>query len=183
MTNEEILANAPEGATHFGEGLYFKANAIGKKFLEYSSWNGKGKPEWWLNRVSSEMHSLSDIRRIVELESELDKAYNDLANFEGYPEEVSALRHDIERRKQRYKNILLDRAEWKKRAEAAEKRLAEVEPQLPTYEELKNAFTCGVYYYIESHRVCRTGLNKAAHEYAKREIEKRQLRQQLNGGG
>lgn len=66
-------------------------------------------------------------QRIAELETELDKAYNDLANFEGYPEEVSALRHDIERRKQRYKNILLDRAEWKKRAEEAEKRLAEVD--------------------------------------------------------
>ena len=69
-------------------------------------------------------------QRIAEMETELDKAYNDLANFEGYPEEVSALRHDIERRKQRYKNILLDRAEWKKRAESAEKRLAEVEREL-----------------------------------------------------
>ena len=33
-------------------------------------------------------------QRIAELETELDKAYNDLANFEGYPEEVSALRHE-----------------------------------------------------------------------------------------
>lgn len=79
------------------------------------------------------IHNLEDKSRKELLEicriqqEDLDKSYNDLANFEGYPEEVSALRHDIERRKQRYQNILHNRMEWKQRAEAAEKRLAEVE--------------------------------------------------------
>ena len=65
--------------------------------------------------------------RIAELEKELDKAYNDLANFEGYPEEVSALRHDIERRKRRCINLLNERKEWKDRAESAEQRVKELE--------------------------------------------------------
>ena len=65
-------------------------------------------------------------KRIAELETELDKACNDLANFEGYPEEVSALRHDIERRKQRYLNLLNKRKGWKERAEQLERELDEL---------------------------------------------------------
>tara|TARA_Y100001968_G_scaffold158062_1_gene144462 strand:+ start:46442 stop:46987 length:546 start_codon:yes stop_codon:yes gene_type:complete len=102
-------------------------------------------------------------QRIAELETELDKAYNDLANFEGYPEEVSALRHDIERRKQRYKNILLDRAEWKKRAESAEKRLAEVE------RELENERMISMKRFIDSGRADRFAIEqqiKALDEFA-----------------
>ena len=120
MTNEEILANAPGWATMVCMERFWQkltANSWRSIRLDLTYESLRIMP----SANSGGIRSLSDIRRIVELESELDKAYNDLANFEGYPEEVSALRHDIERRKQRYVNILHKKMEWKKRAEAAER--------------------------------------------------------------
>lgn len=111
-------------------------------------------------------------KRIAELETELDKACNDLANFEGYPEEVSALRHDIERRKQRYVNILHKKMEWKKRAESAERLLEDVKDRLTS--QAVDLIRCGIggnyggKFYEKAIRNIYEPINK--------------LRQQLNGG-
>lgn len=143
-------------------------------------------------------------RRIVELESELDKAYNDLVNFEGYPEEVSALRHDIERRKQRYINLLHRKAEWKKRAESVERELDDSQRKLSalsyciknqissfydarSYEEAVNAALVelnkfAIEQQIKAVEYCYKNISDLADsDYVKLKRRAEQLRQQLNG--
>lgn len=150
-------------------------------------------------------------KRIAELETELDKAYNDLANFEGYPEEVSALRHDIERRKQRYLNLLNKRKEWKKRAESVERELDDSQRKLSalsyciknqissfydarSYEEAVNAALVELNKFAIEQQIkaIKNAINncRVYNEDVDAEIvftdalwdEIEQLRQQLNGG-
>ena len=71
MNNQEIINNAPEGATHVSEeGTYFKRT-------------NKGDTFWWVNRAewmpyNSYMttRSLADVAKIVELEN--DQTIRDL---------------------------------------------------------------------------------------------------------
>lgn len=169
MTNEEILANAPEhcfAVDHFigsKEPVYICSNSNEFYAVHLGEKIGTTPNEY---PFSVRFRSLSDIRRIVELESELDKVYNDLANFEGYPEEVSALRRDIERRKQRYLNLLNKRKEWKKRAEAAERERNDKELEITVLETLLSNLWPGNYKPMDAVVV---------------EITEA-LRQQLNGG-
>ncbi|MBJ2129118.1 hypothetical protein JC525_09225 [Alteromonas sp. IB21] len=64
MTNQEMLANGPEGWTHFNEGDYFRSGAA------YSDVYCKGE---WVDITHEEVFSRSreDIERIVYLESVL----------------------------------------------------------------------------------------------------------------
>lgn len=65
MTDQEILDNAPEGATHIdGEGAYFERTK-------------QGHTVWWVNEASwmpaesnRSTRSLADIKRIAELEAD-----------------------------------------------------------------------------------------------------------------
>lgn len=75
MTNEEILANAPEGATHADcVGTYYKylPGAI-----QWQVWMNPEPESYWRTmpdyniECATSIRSLSDIRRIIELESEL----------------------------------------------------------------------------------------------------------------
>lgn len=61
MTNQEILDNAPEGATYVsGNGVYYK---------------------FWAETKSDHVtHSLADIRRIVTLETMLNDVFLELSN-------------------------------------------------------------------------------------------------------
>tara|TARA_R110002153_G_scaffold130436_1_gene279317 strand:- start:558 stop:917 length:360 start_codon:yes stop_codon:yes gene_type:complete len=63
MTNQEILENAPEGATHVdGDGDYFKYSFRSWTYYD-EQYNG------WFVSDSKSLRSLKDIRRIVELEN------------------------------------------------------------------------------------------------------------------
>lgn len=67
MTNQEILANGPEGWTHVCiSGFYWKLLGFGKVW----HWN-KEKSEWKPSGSLSITRSRSDIERIVYLESVL----------------------------------------------------------------------------------------------------------------
>jgi len=68
MTNQEIIDNAPEGATHVdNNGYYLKASKSG--FMEPSDCG----IDWDYDYANhTEVRSLADIARIVELEKERD---------------------------------------------------------------------------------------------------------------
>ncbi len=67
MTNQEILANGPEGWTHVCfSGFYWKLLGFGKVWY----WNGE-KSEWKPSGSLSITRSREDIERIVYLESVL----------------------------------------------------------------------------------------------------------------
>ena len=71
MTDQEILKGAPKGATHYECGEYMR-NICDD---EWEYWSKAGG--WQDTHPESETRSLTDIRRIVELEEELTelKAY------------------------------------------------------------------------------------------------------------
>ena len=62
MTNQEILAGAPEGATHYSYNTYCKA-----KKDTFQAWDGEGWCAYYV--PGGDIRSLADIRRIAELES------------------------------------------------------------------------------------------------------------------
>jgi hypothetical protein len=72
MNNQEILDNAPEGATHVDSDSFYKAEDNGEGRLFWEMWNKDNKEWWWCDDsfVSdfNIIRSLSDIKRIVELE-------------------------------------------------------------------------------------------------------------------
>jgi hypothetical protein len=68
MNNQEIIDNAPEGATHIDGTDYLNAD-------NNSYWNRK-KSKWCSLcdlSLQDDMRSLADIKRIVELEKALNK--------------------------------------------------------------------------------------------------------------
>ena len=80
MSNQEIIDNAPEGATHATCGMY------------YWKWNSQsGWRTWcdvlvmWTTRPSptSSVQSIADIKRIVELESKNAKMLECLCDISG----------------------------------------------------------------------------------------------------
>ena len=70
MDNQQILDEAPEGATHYGKWDYW-AEDVG----------------WYQRNPKKQIRSLDDIKRIAELEKERDKykAHYDLAVEKDYP--------------------------------------------------------------------------------------------------
>ncbi len=86
MTDQEILANAPEGATLFGADIYFKqgerAATCGGTvpcLLEYVNEPWMKTPEWSVSEPSCVLRSLDDIRRLVELSIDAQR-WNALIN-------------------------------------------------------------------------------------------------------
>ena len=215
MTNEEILANAPEGATHVDENGFYWTLEFNRKVVF-------GTESERIVTNSYVYRSLSDIRRIVELEqclvevtngatgqapcakycearataiemrklrAENERLYNALANFEGVEQEISALKHESNRKSQRIENVQRRKAEYKKRAEAAES-------------ELENERMISMKRFVETGRAERFAIEQkinvleslinatkpcgkfGAMHVSDSEINRRlkNLRQQLNGG-
>ena len=96
MNNKQILDNAPEGATHYAEGMHYLAYNKSGDWMRYDP-NGIGGFCWFNANdfkfsYTRSFHSLSDLRRIVELEAQLamakeknytlTKTYNNL--FDSY---------------------------------------------------------------------------------------------------
>ena len=77
MTNQQILDNAPDGATHYGFSgtcnsmAYFQVENR-ETVTFYNFWR-EDKCNWYELHSSPDVSSLSDIKRIVELENELAK--------------------------------------------------------------------------------------------------------------
>jgi hypothetical protein len=87
MNNQEILDNAPEGATSYAEFVIVELNTYCKKWGgEHRFWDETLNT--WINQgwkqLSSRANfrSLSDIKRIVELEKERDQILNSALNSE-----------------------------------------------------------------------------------------------------
>jgi hypothetical protein len=84
MNNQEIIDNAPEGATHIDGTDYLNAN-------NNSYWNVT-KCKWCSLCelfLEDEMRSLADIKRIVELEKALNKLIDraqQVDSWESFPE-------------------------------------------------------------------------------------------------
>ena len=84
MTNREIIDNAPEGATHIDrDGLYLRYDL--NKVLElyhvnYKHWQ---QASTWIGVY----RSLADIKRIAELENEVEPLalYDFIDSYEGLP--------------------------------------------------------------------------------------------------
>ena len=84
MNEQHILDNAPEGATHYAEGMHYLALNKSKKWMRHDP-NGIGGYCWFeadsykLSYMRS-FRSLSDIKRIAELEKmvELGLGFEDL---------------------------------------------------------------------------------------------------------
>lgn len=75
MTNQEILDKAPEGATHYAPNMCYIARNSNGKWMRHNP-NGVGGLFWFIAddykfEWVSDFRSLDDIRRIVELESDL----------------------------------------------------------------------------------------------------------------
>ena len=65
MTNQEILDNAPEGATHYDQCGYYKFSISGWEFYNLGL-------TWIKTKVPPiEIRSLADVERISELEEEV----------------------------------------------------------------------------------------------------------------
>lgn len=127
------------------------------------------------------------------LRAENDRLYNALANFEGVDQEISALKHESNRKSQRIENVQRRKAEYKKRAEAAEselenERMISMKRFVETGRADKFAIEQqidGVFKFCEfldssrfssSIAAKESGFSKLAETFAS------QLRQQLNGG-
>jgi hypothetical protein len=84
MNNQEIIDNAPEGATHIDGTDYLNAD-------NNSYWNRK-KSKWCSLcdlSLQDDMRSLADIKRIVELEKALNKLIDraqQVDSWESFPE-------------------------------------------------------------------------------------------------
>jgi hypothetical protein len=85
MNNQEIIDNAPEGATHIDNcGFYLKAGKSG--FMAPDNLSNDWDYEY---SNHSEVSSLADIKRIVELEKALDKLIDraqQVDSWESFPE-------------------------------------------------------------------------------------------------
>lgn len=71
-TNQQILNEAPDGATHYDGNFYYRVNDTASKSSEI--WDVMGRYTWTETgelRLKDliDMRSLADIRRIVELET------------------------------------------------------------------------------------------------------------------
>jgi hypothetical protein len=75
MTNQEILDNAPEGATHYSQGIHYLALNSRGTWMRYDP-NGFDNAKWFkadhypLHYFDKNFRSLADIKRIAELEKE-----------------------------------------------------------------------------------------------------------------
>jgi hypothetical protein len=74
MTNQEILDNAPEGATHYVPNLHYIAKNKNGNWMRYDP-NGFENAKWFAANdfnlgYAVDYRSLADIERIVELESQ-----------------------------------------------------------------------------------------------------------------
>jgi hypothetical protein len=67
MNNQEILDNAPEGATHWDCHEYMRHTHDG-------NWDYWYAPDWEETKPEEETRLLADIKRIVELEKDLNIA-------------------------------------------------------------------------------------------------------------
>lgn len=73
MTNQKILDNAPEGATHHAQGMHYLALNNAGNWMRYDN-NGFAGAKWFeandfkFSYVKS-FRSLADIKRIAELDS------------------------------------------------------------------------------------------------------------------
>jgi len=94
MTNQEILDNAPEGATHISElGSYVKTDSVGRPL----TWSGYS----WNPARPNIQSSLADIAELVELRkknAELEKKLNpelfwDASNTEVSHDSIEELMH------------------------------------------------------------------------------------------
>jgi hypothetical protein len=75
MNNQEILDNAPDGATHVDINLnYIKTDNVGR-FLVCSN-------NYWVPAKRLLLRSLADIKRIAELEEDLSHAEDILQNLD-----------------------------------------------------------------------------------------------------
>lgn len=73
MTNEDILANAPDGATHVDNDVFYRL-AKGKHIalgVHADQWESYVNDRW-LRCNNAPVRLLSDIRRIVEIEQRLE---------------------------------------------------------------------------------------------------------------
>lgn len=76
MNNKEILANAPEGATHYASDGYFRIR--GTKYMRYLK-SGKLTEKW----LPADPVSLDHIRRIVELEAQVSDFMSIVSESDG----------------------------------------------------------------------------------------------------
>ena len=85
MKNQDILDNAPEGATHIEEETNLYIKVLPSKLSLFKDWFIFECGEWVLNDSYNIllMRSLADIQRIVELE-DFKKYYADLVLSHGY---------------------------------------------------------------------------------------------------
>jgi hypothetical protein len=73
MTNQEILDNAPEGATHYSQGIHYLALNSSNSWMRYDP-NGFANAKWFaandykLSYSNKNFRSLADIKRIIDLE-------------------------------------------------------------------------------------------------------------------
>ena len=81
MTDQEILDNAPKGATHYSQGIHYLALNSSNSWMRYDP-NGFANAKWFaandykLSYSNKNFRSLADIKRIAELEKE--RAVRDL---------------------------------------------------------------------------------------------------------
>jgi hypothetical protein len=73
MNNQEILDNAPEGATHWDGSQYYRYHKDNWFSFHGFEWIDANEDELY---TACSIRSLSDIKRIVELEKRLSK-YNE----------------------------------------------------------------------------------------------------------
>ena len=84
MTDQEILDNAPEGATHYSQGIHYLALNSRGTWMRYNP-NGFDNVKWFKADYypsayyNKNFRSLADIRRIVELE-EIIRGRDELIN-------------------------------------------------------------------------------------------------------
>jgi len=73
MTDQEILDNAPKGATHYSQGMHYLALNSKNNWMRYDQ-NGVKNANWFkaddylLAYCNKSFRSLADIKRIAELE-------------------------------------------------------------------------------------------------------------------
>ena len=79
MNDQEILDNAPKGATHYSQGIHYLALNSSNSWMRYDP-NGFANAKWFaandykLSYSNKNFRSLADIKRITELEKALAKA-------------------------------------------------------------------------------------------------------------
>ena len=75
MDNQKILDNAPEGATHYSQGMHYLSLNSNNNWMRYDP-SGFANAKWFeandykLSYSNKNFRSLADIKRIAELEKE-----------------------------------------------------------------------------------------------------------------